>query len=80
MHPDPEPEAPYVLQARLRKAARLARVLREAGCDDPRILSGEDRSLAERTAGVRPASDHTWQLVRIMLAAWPTTTSKEDHR
>lgn len=62
--------ADRIASARLKKAIRLAAVLREQGCDadDVPFLSEEGREQAKALAGVtRPCSEATWQAVADVL-------------
>lgn len=63
--------AQRIATARSLKAAKIARVLRAAGCDAATVVRLDDkaRRLAETTAGLqRKASDDTWRVVVEMLA------------
>lgn len=56
----------YIAQARMRKAIKIEAALREAGCTDAatlRALDDKGKREAEQLAGVRIASDLTWQVV-----------------
>jgi hypothetical protein len=62
-------ENPYAEAARLRKATRIAAVLRTQGTDaaTARTLDADGRRAAEQLAVVNTASDTTWEIVARML-------------